>query len=449
MYPEKMEEYLIKNKVSRTKFATQSKLSRTTVLRHFKKFNIKGYVIPKKTYRDYICSQCGEHFNRYVPPIQVKVKEKVTYCSPVCYHDSLRKANDGSLFRLDLDSYKFTEPAKRLGDYSELVLSKRHLHTIGSKKINHTFFNKGIINELTAYIFGIWLTDGHVGYFRNGKKLDEIKVEYNSRGQKIIGSYIASLQLSDIDIVEKIAKVLENKNKLTESYGTYKGVKTKKTKILFINSPYFNHDLASLGCGIKKTYYANYPLIHDQLDRHFLRGILDGDGSVQISKEGRLSIKFCGNDQLMYGIFLKLKQHLSITPVAVSYPSEEGMLTFCEIRYGLQESLAIREWLYKDAIIFGERKYKKAFEYKTPLRFQNWSTQKLADHLGTSIYFIQENVYKENLPHTMVGTVVSFQPEHIPYWEKFLGEQLKNPRSRFKHKTKLQEKWGAAPISKL
>ncbi|MDM5313847.1 hypothetical protein [Peribacillus frigoritolerans] len=277
--------------------------------------------------------------------------------------------------------------------------------------------------------------------FRNGKSLKELEVLTNKRGQKIICSYIARLQLTDLDIIDKVASILEFKNKLIESRGSFRGKKTKQTKIIHLNSPYIYNDLVALGCGLNKTYYASYPLIPDCLDHHFIRGVLDGDGSFYINKVGNLYLKFFGNDLLMYGIYLKIKHHLNVVPIGCDYPYKTGMLSFCQIRYGKQESLKIRDWLYKDATIYGTRKYKKSYSYEPAMLFQTLSTSQLASYLGTSIYFVQENVFKHSLPHVMVGNVCCFKEEHIPQWENFLKQRLKVQNARFKYKEELKSNW--------
>lgn len=439
--PEALEKYLLENEITRTQFANMKNYPRTTVLRHFKAFNVTGYVKSKKEFITYSCSLCGNIFNRYVSPSQRERKELITYCGLECYHESLRKDTDDTIFQFNTNCYEYVSPATNVGYYLDIEMSHQHRATIDRKKVNHYFFQKGIIDEPTAYVFGLWLTDGHVALFRNGKSLKELNVLINNRGQKIICSYIATLQLTDHDIIEKIASVIKFKNKIIESSGTHKGKPTKQTKKIHINSPYFYHDLVGLGCGLNKTYSASYPLIPDTLDMHFIRGILDGDGSFYITKDGRLHLKFCGNDLLMYGIYEKIKCHLNVTPTDVEYPSQTGMKSFCQIRYGTKESLKIRDWLYSEATIYGQRKHDKSFSYEPPMLFQTFTTAQLAKYLGTSIYFIQQNVFKYSLPHIMVGKVCCFKEEHLPLWEEFLKERLSISASRFGNKEELIKKW--------
>lgn len=48
MRPKALEEYLQKNKITKTRFAKMNGFCATTVSAHFKVFNITGYVIPRK-----------------------------------------------------------------------------------------------------------------------------------------------------------------------------------------------------------------------------------------------------------------------------------------------------------------------------------------------------------------------------------------------------------------
>lgn len=77
MSPTELENELINNKITRTAFARKRGFPRTTVLRHFEAFNVKGYIVPKKESKTYTCTLCGNTFDRYVSPSKEKAKKQL------------------------------------------------------------------------------------------------------------------------------------------------------------------------------------------------------------------------------------------------------------------------------------------------------------------------------------------------------------------------------------
>lgn len=289
---------------------------------------------------------CGKQFERYFCQIK-NGKESVQYCSQHCanfYSSSSFTVND---FRLDRDNYQFKDPSDKLGNYSHLSLGKRSLASLKNPHYDHHFFQNGITNEIQAYVFGILLTDGGLAHLPDRNN-----------------AYRLSLKLGDGDIVKKVHQTFRSSKPIKLREGKYHEFQ--------IYSRVLANDLIALGCPPHKTKIANYPLIPKELDAHFIRGVIDGDGSWSTRKrDNSCELKIHGNDLLLYGTYLKLKEHLGVEPQTVEYPidydSNYKMKSYAVMRYSTHKSELIAEFLYKDATIYGERKRDIVFSKRSIL----------------------------------------------------------------------------------
>jgi deoxyuridine 5'-triphosphate nucleotidohydrolase len=120
--------------------------------------------------------------------------------------------------------------------------------------IDDNFFNV-IDTEYKAYILGIIASDGHVS-----KK----------------GSIIIKLHQKDIDVLEKIVSIIKIPIK-TERYNI---------KSITINSSQISNDICKLLKIIpgKKSHTLGFPELPQNLIRHYIRGLFDGDGSCSSTK---------------------------------------------------------------------------------------------------------------------------------------------------------------------
>ena len=176
-----------------------------------------------------------------------------------------------------------------------------------------------------------------------------------------------------------------------------------------MTSPFLRHDFIQLGCTPSKSYITNYPNIEDKFDRHFIRGIIDGDGSFSGGKTKNAHLKIVGTEQLMFGIFLKIKKHLSLEAQSLDaigrkYPEKYKMKNFCSITYGEKFTRKIADWIYRDSTIYLKRKRIKAYDQK-PNKEKLLGTQKIADFLGVSRFSITDFIKnkKNNINYFKIG----------------------------------------------
>ncbi len=105
------------------------------------------------------------------------------------------------------------------------------------------------------------------------------------------------------------------------------------------------------------------PNIDEKLMKHFIRGLFDGDGCISIYNDNNLLAWSIISGKEMC-LFLKkffkdkLNIHLSFCKQGNSYTVSTGNRKAVE---------AIMDWMYKDAIVFLDRKYEKYNSYKIKL----------------------------------------------------------------------------------
>lgn len=123
-----------------------------------------------------------------------------------------------------------------------------------------------------------------------------------------------------------------------------------------VTSKTISRRLRELGVVPNKTHTIRYPnFIPDGMDRHFVRGYFDGDGSVYFrskktyaSKQG--SIAFAGNPRFIADIADIIESNIGIRQTSVTNSGTGSDPTSCvQYRYeGRSRLVKICEWLYGD-----------------------------------------------------------------------------------------------------
>ena len=127
--------------------------------------------------------------------------------------------------------------------------------------INENMFNT-IDTEEKAYWLGFLYADGYLN-----PKNYQMEV---------------SLKQEDVLHLEKLKEFLNIQSKITTREITIKNKKYKSVRLSFANKNMFN-DLINLGCTPAKSLTLIFPnnnLVPPNLKRHFMRGFIDGDGSL-------------------------------------------------------------------------------------------------------------------------------------------------------------------------
>ena len=139
------------------------------------------------------------------------------------------------------------------------IQRRDHRTSCSRYKFNHAFFSK-IDTEAKAYFIGFILADGCV-------RRDCLTIQ---------------LHQQDTHILEYFISCIEGDNKLYFS----KQRNGDEHPVLKLSSQQMITDLRQHGIVENKTYNLTaLPVIPDHLERHFWRGVMDGDGCVYLSKD--------------------------------------------------------------------------------------------------------------------------------------------------------------------
>lgn len=209
--------------------------------------------------------------------------------------------------------------------------------------INENYFDV-VDTQDKAYILGFLYADG-----------------YNSYDKRAI-----RLQLTecDVEILYHISDALDYSRPLTyvparEIYDT--GYISKPQYALEINSAHMSKRLAELGVVQNKSLILEFPdWIHTDLVRHFLRGYIDGDGSI-VKQEHSYGVNllstenFCRKVQYLVGDLLGVDSR-------IKEARNHNGITFEWIISKKADAKIFLDWIYIDAHLFLQRKYNIYFD---------------------------------------------------------------------------------------
>lgn len=217
---------------------------------------------------------------------------------------------------------------------------------------NHDFFEK-INCEEKAYFLGFLLADGY------------------------ISPNLVSLELKDIDehILKKFILVTENTNNVKKYKRRGSCGNTNTAKITF-RSDKMVKDLNNLGLHRNKTYNLVVPKIDESLEKHFWRGVLDGDGYISCYTPKTKRKLVCGEVK----VYVCKKQiqtgicgHLNTMNAFVDFLKRNNIETvgvrpdhsIFRVKIKTKDTIKFLNLIYSEANpeLFLKRKYAKYQEY--------------------------------------------------------------------------------------
>lgn len=162
------------------------------------------------------------------------------------------------------------------------------------------------------------------------------------------------LKGSDKGILEKLDTFFHYSNQVK----VYSRDKFKDGYYCALNvySEKLKNRLIELGCHPNKTFTLKFPSndsIPNELLKHFIRGIMDGDGHL-----GANRISVLGTKEVLLGIEKTIKNNLNIDGGKLYNISQTGNNTYNFYIGSYARMIPFLEWIYKDATIYLERKYK-------------------------------------------------------------------------------------------
>lgn len=147
---------------------------------------------------------------------------------------------------------------------------------MGRYNFNENYF-ECIDNEHKAYWLGYLFADGCI-----------YKAATTNFGKEYFVVQL-SLGIADISVLERLKSDIEIDKKIY--VGTYKSKnKCGEYCRLGISSNKMASDLMKIGCVPRKSQIVKFPEIRKDLERHFIRGFFDGNGSIYASERKNVRI---------------------------------------------------------------------------------------------------------------------------------------------------------------
>jgi len=206
--------------------------------------------------------------------------------------------------------------------------------------VNQDFFKKWSNNM--AYILGLLAADGCLT--TSGRSHD----------------INLSLKVDDIDLVENVKDCIGKKLKVR--------VRSNRKIVDFrFGCRKMFDDLVKLGITPRKSLTLKFPKVPDKYLSHFIRGYVDGDGCLCVFSKpsyhrNRFQTSIVGTYDFLRVLRAKTQKLFDI------YISEVKSYKRCNKLFNItmcsQNALKFCDWIYKDADLKLDRKYKKYLEAK-------------------------------------------------------------------------------------
>jgi len=202
--------------------------------------------------------------------------------------------------------------------------------------LNEHFFDS-LNSEEAAYWFGFIVGDGH-----NNIKNRSLEIKLHSQ---------------DHDHLIKFHQALKTDSPLRKP-------KNQDAVNSIICSKYLSEKLIEYGIDNQKTFSVTFPdkFIRPEFWNHYIRGLFDADGSIYFKKNSKNYVDPVFALTGAYRLILKIQQilinELNLSQTAFDTASDNHEVV--TLRYqGVKNVLCLKEYLYKNANIYLQRKYDK------------------------------------------------------------------------------------------
>ena len=203
--------------------------------------------------------------------------------------------------------------------------------------IKEDYFDN-IDTQEKAYIMGLLYADGYNDTSRNSVNL--------------------SLKESDKQILEDITKIIQPEKPL-------QFVKVNKDNCenhyrLVMANRHISQKIAEYGCIKAKTFSVEFPnWLDEELQSHFIRGYIDGDGWI-----GKKSICIVGTEKFLDKISEICYSKFGFNTYKRKRHKHRNHNIFMLDFSGRKKCSQFLDWIYKDAMIFLERKKNASLNLK-------------------------------------------------------------------------------------
>lgn len=206
--------------------------------------------------------------------------------------------------------------------------------------VDQDFFNFDRLTEESMYFLGFISADGFV---------------------KDNGKLGVTLGIKDVEVLEKFKKSLKAQNPIYYGY-SYKDGKRHDNCSLIITSRKIVNSLAQYNIVPRKTFLnVEFPEIlknHIYLN-HYIRGLIDGDGTITNRAKNLIHISLCGSPIFIENIYDYICNHLNIRGYVKNISKYMSLFVISKDEYVFK----FANYLTKDANVYLERKFNKIHNF--------------------------------------------------------------------------------------
>jgi len=202
---------------------------------------------------------------------------------------------------------------------------------------------------------------------------------FYSDGSNSLSPNIAKIDVAadSLDVLVKIREVIGSTARIVamkNSANSYAGEKAQMLYRLGIYNKRVSKQIAALGICGNMTYTRTWPeWLTEDLEPHFIRGLIDGDGCISVSKKNGFAISYWGTEMMCDG----LSGVLSKIDVEHSHRTDKKGHHYIRITKQA-ECLKFADYIYEDSTIHLARKFDN---YKRIKAIRDEKEQKRAQKL--------------------------------------------------------------------
>lgn len=203
---------------------------------------------------------------------------------------------------------------------------KHQKHTV-----NENFFNQ--LNEKSSYLLGYILADGNI----------------NWNTDKSYCALTITASAKDVIHLERLRETISSTKPLVYS------PKTNSYRLI-VNSKKLCQKLMSLGITPRKSLTVRFPDLPKAQIKHFIRGVIDGDGNVRFVNRKRspyFEITIASGSKLFCKGLIEAIKNI----IGINANIRQANKNVYVVQYSCSRGKKLAKFIYSDANILLERKY--------------------------------------------------------------------------------------------
>ena len=221
------------------------------------------------------------------------------------------------------------------------ILKKNNINILSSSEVNRKYYVDdqyfdNINTSNKAYFLGLLFADGNISNEQTHRISMFLQNQDFAILKKMLDDMNSTYPLKSIEYSKKNPNWQDQVGFTICSKGLWNG--------LYCHGMYPN-----------KSLIVQYPInMPSELDRHFIRGLLDGDGHIQTDGH---HIAITGTEMILNTIKDIVVRNLPINCSVVSCSKNRNPITKDFKVYGRKQAYMFLNWIYQDAEMYIDRKY--------------------------------------------------------------------------------------------